>query len=180
MDIAKQKVADLDGNPVIVSGVVSYRIVNSKRAALDVTNATQYVHIQAQTILKQVVSRYPYESAADGRPSLKTETSDIGRQLKSLLQQRALVAGVEIITFELADLSYAPEIAQMMLVRQQAKAMVDARKTIVKGAVGIVSEALEELRTNGLTLEKDEVSKLTTNLLTVICGESGATPTIAL
>ena len=127
------KVADLEGNPVIVSGVVSYRVINSKAAALDVENHRGYVMTQAQTILKQVVSRYPYEST-DGSASLKTESYEIGIELCRSLQEKATVAGVLIESFDLADLSYAPEIAQVMLVRQQAKAMVDARQVIVDGA----------------------------------------------
>jgi len=173
------KVADRDGNPVMVSGVVSFRIINSQAAALDVQNAQSFVHTQAQTVLKQIVSRYPYETT-DHSPSLKTETYEIGLELTRTLQEKVHVAGVLIESFELSDLSYAPEIAQVMLVRQQAKAMVDARQTIVDGAVGIVQTALERLAEEGTMLEEHEKAKLTTNLLTVICGENAAQPTIAL
>ena len=114
------KVADQNGNPVMVSGVVSFRIINSKAAALDVQNAQGFVHTQAQTVLKQIVSRYPYEST-NGDASLKTETYEIGLELCRVLQEKVTVAGVLVETFELSDLSYAPEIAQVMLVRQQAK-----------------------------------------------------------
>jgi regulator of protease activity HflC (stomatin/prohibitin superfamily) len=149
------KVADRDGNPVMVSGVVSFRVINSKAAALDVQNHVTFVHTQAQTVLKQIVSRYPYETT-DGTPSLKTETYEIGLELTRTLQDKVrmpvssrsclsprqhrcsshpsgsgspssswptqvLVAGVLIETFELSDLSYAPEIAQVMLVRQQVR-----------------------------------------------------------
>lgn len=173
------KVADRDGNPVMVSGVISFRIIDSKAAALDVQNAQNFVHTQAQTVLKQIVSRYPYE-ATDGTPSLKTETYEIGLELCRTLQEKVHVAGVLVETFELSDLSYAPEIAQVMLVRQQAKAMVDARQTIVDGAVGIVQTAISRLAQEGTELTVEDQSKLTINLLTVICGESGATPTVAL
>lgn len=173
------KVADRDGNPVMVSGVVSFRVINSKAAALDVQNHSNFVHTQAQTVLKQVVSRYPYETTDDS-PSLKTETYDIGLELTRTLQDKVQVAGVLIESFELSDLSYAPEIAQVMLVRQQARAMVDARQTIVDGAVGIVQMAIEQLAEGGTVLEEAEKAKLTTNLLTVICGENAAQPTLAL
>ena len=173
------KVADGDGNPVIVSGVVGYRIVNSKSAALDVENARSFVHTQAQTILKQIVSRYPYETT-DGTPSLKSETYEIGIELCRALQEKSTVAGVLIESFELADLSYAPEIAQVMLVRQQAKAMVDARSVVVDGAVGIVRGACDKLAEAGIELDKKEQSKLVTNLLTVICGDQGAQPVVTL
>eukprot|EP01043_Picozoa_sp_COSAG02_P010359 COSAG02_NODE_363_length_23785_cov_21.830828_4_plen_394_part_00 len=173
------KVADRDGNPVIVSGVISFRIIDSKAAALDVENAQDFVQTQAQTVLKQIVSRYPYEST-DGAASLKTETYEIGLELCRTLQEKVHVAGVLVESFELSDLSYAPEIAQVMLVRQQAKAMVDARQTIVDGAVGIVNTAITRLAREGTELTTEDRSKLTINLLTVICGESGATPTVAL
>ena len=171
------KVADGDGNPVIVSGVVSFRIINVKAAALDVQNAGSYVQRQAESILKQVVSRYPYASH-DGSPSLKTESTEISLELMRALQERATVAGVLIESFELADLSYAPEIAQVMLVRQQAKATVDARQTIVDGAVGIVQKAVEKLTEAGIPLGDAEKSKLVTNLLTVICGQKGTQPVL--
>jgi len=177
MNVGPQKVADKNGNPIMVSGVVAWRVLNAKRAALDVENFNTYVSIQAHTILKQVVSRYPYE-ASDGQASLKTETAEIGAEMKSLLQVKANVAGVMIESFDLSDLSYAPEIAQMMLVRQQAKAMVDARSTIVQGAVGIVTSAISGLKEHGIEMDSAEQARLTTSLLTVICGESGATPTI--
>ena len=173
------KVADLDGNPVMVSGVISFRIIDSKAAALDVQNAQNFAHTQAQTVLKQIVSRYPYEST-DGAASLKTETYEIGLELCRTLQEKVHVAGVLIESFELSDLSYAPEIAQVMLVRQQAKAMVDARQTIVDGAVGIVTTAITRLANEGTELTAEDQAKLTINLLTVICGDSGATPTVAL
>ena len=105
------KIADGDGNPVIVSGVVGYRVINSKAAALEVEDARSYVHTQAQTTLKQVVSRYPYETN-DGSASLKSETYEIGIELCQALQEKATVAGILIESFELADLSYAPEIAR--------------------------------------------------------------------
>ena len=171
------KIADLEGNPVIVSGVVSYRVINSKAAALDVENHRDYVMTQAQTILKQVVSRYPYEST-DGSASLKTESYEIGIELCRSLQEKATVAGVLIESFDLADLSYAPEIAQVMLVRQQAKALVDARQVIVDGACGIVTQAIERLHDEGHELEAGEKSKLMINLLTVMVGEQAAAPVI--
>lgn len=173
------KVADRDGNPVMVSGVISFRIIDSKAAALGVENAQDFVQTQAQTVLKQIVSRYPYEST-DGAASLKTETYEIGLELCRTLQEKVHVAGVLVESFELSDLSYAPEIAQVMLVRQQAKAMVDARKTVVDGAVGIVSTAITRLAREGTELTTKDQSKLAISLLTVICGESGANPTVAL
>ena len=101
-------------------------------------------------------------------------------ELKEVLQQRLAHAGVRVIAFNMTDLSYAPEIAQAMLVRQQAEAMVKARKLIVKGAVNISEDAVQQLEEKGLTMSAPEKAKVVTNLLTVICGESGATPTLQL
>merc|ERR1719158_2369925 len=143
--------------------------------------------------LKQVVSKYPYEEDHDpvlDSPSgstsktkglsLKTEAAQVSRELKDVLQDRLAHAGVRVIAFNMTDLSYAPEIAQAMLVRQQAEAMVKARKLIVKGAVNISEDAVQQLEEKGLTMSAPEKAKVVTNLLTVICGESGATPTLQL
>ena len=137
-----------------------------------------YVRIQAHAILKRVCSRYAYVTY-DSSPSLMTEQAALGAQLAQLLQEKVDIAGVHVVSFELADLAYAPEIAPQMLVRQQAQAIVDARKTIVAGAVGIVSDALGSLRDSGLEVERgDPQTRLVSNLLTVICSEKSPVPTI--
>merc|ERR1712157_115288 len=136
------KLLDLKGNPVVVSGVAFWQIEGVKAAVLNVENVYRYVHTTALATLKQVVSKYPYEDDEEGGHSLKTEASAVAQEMCSVLQDRLAHAGVKVIAFNLTDLSYAPEIAQAMLVRQQAEAMVKARKLIVKGAVDISNDAV--------------------------------------
>jgi regulator of protease activity HflC (stomatin/prohibitin superfamily) len=179
IEVHRTVVADGNGNPIVVAAVVTFRFVDSKRAALDVEDAPAFVRTQAMAVLKQVASRYPYESATH-ETSLKSETAGIAREMRELLQSKVGVAGAETVSFELSDLSYAPEIARAMLVRQQAQALVDARKVIVDGAVQIVHHAIELLGEKGHKLQPGEEARLVSNLLVVICGESHVQPTVAM
>jgi hypothetical protein len=173
------KVSDGSGNSIVVSGVITYRVVDSARAALDMESLESYVRIQAHAVLKRICSRCPYVTY-DGSPSLITEQVALGGQLASLLQEKVEIAGVHVISFELADLAYSAEIAPQMLVRQQAQAIIDARKTIVAGAVGIVSDAMGSLAERGLEVAKADQPRLIANLMTVICSEKSPVPTIEM
>jgi len=177
IDLTHVKVADFKGNPLMVSGVVTYVVVDSRKAALDVQNVNSYIQTQAMAVLKRIASMYPYE-AKEGEHSLKTEASRLRTQMVRFLQDRVNAAGVLIINFELTDLAYAPEIANAMLIRQQAEALVDARKIIVEGAVHISYGALAGLAERGVRLTKDQEAMMVTNLLCVICGDSKVTPTV--
>ena len=174
IDIPRSVVADGNGNPIVVAGVVTYHFTDTKKAALEVEEAPGFVKTQALAVLKQLCSRYPYE-AKEGE-SLKSEAEGIGGEMVRLLQSKVDVAGAEVQSFELSDLTYAPEIAGAMLVRQQAQALVDARKTIVEGAVEIVAEAVQMLDDRGLGLPAGEQPRMVSNLLTVICGDSHVQP----
>ena len=174
IDIPRSVVADGNGNPIVVAGVVTYHFVDTKKAALEVEEAPGFVKTQALAVLKQLCSRYPYE-AKEGE-SLKSEAAEIGGEMVRLLQSKVDVAGAQVQSFELSDLTYAPEIAGAMLVRQQAQALVDARKTIVEGAVEIVAEAVQMLDERGLGLPAAEQPRMVSNLLTVICGDSHVQP----
>lgn len=176
VDIPRSVVADGNGNPIVVAGVVTYRFVDTQKAALEVEEAPGFVKTQALAVLKQLCSRYPYESR-EGE-SLKSEAQEIGVEMVRLLQGKVAAAGAEVQSFELSDLTYAPEIAGAMLVRQQAQALVDARKTIVEGAVDIVHEAVEMLEARGLGIPKAEQPRMVSNLLVVICGDSHVQPTL--
>jgi len=178
-DLPDVKLLDLKGNPVIVSGVVFWQIHSIKASILNVENVYRYVNTTAMAVLKQVVSKYPYEDDEGGH-SLKTEAAHVGQELANELQNRLAHAGVKVISFNMTDLSYAPEIAQAMLVRQQAEAMVKARRLIVKGAVDISEGAITQLQEKGVAMSPQEKTKIVTNLLTVICGESGAQPTLSV
>jgi regulator of protease activity HflC (stomatin/prohibitin superfamily) len=169
------KVADGRGNPLLLSGVVTYRVSNSKQAALDVDNYESFVSTQGTTVMKKVASMYPYE-ARGTEPSLKSEAEHLRQNLISLLQERVSIAGILVTNFELNDLAYAPEIAQQMLVRQQAEAVVDARKVIALGAVEIVKETIKGLADNGVTMSPEEKARMASNLVVVVCGEGSVNP----
>lgn len=179
VELTAVKVADANGNPLVISGVVNYRVVDATRAALDVLHLGNYVKVNAHASLKRVASLYPYETR-DGSPSLKSEVEQLSRALRELLQRKIAVSGVKIVSFELSDLSYAAEVAPMMLVRQQAQALIDARSTIVAASVSIVHGALSKLEDKGHALSEREKSKLISNMMTVLAGESRPLPTLSL
>jgi regulator of protease activity HflC (stomatin/prohibitin superfamily) len=179
IELPVTKIIDLHGNPLNVSAIVTFYFNNSRKSALNVVLPHAFVRDQAQAVMKQVVSRYPYETH-DGSPSLKSESMSVGKEMVEMLQSKVNVAGAKIISFDLNELAYAPEIAAGMLRRQQAKALVDARKTIVEGAVEIASEALGSLQKKGISLDDKDKTKLVTNLLTVICADKDAQPTVPL
>jgi len=179
VELQAVKVADANGNPLVISGVVNYRVVDATRAALDVIHLGNYVKVNAHASLKRVASLYPYETR-DGAPSLKTEVEQLSRALRALLQRKTHVCGVKIVSFELSDLSYAAEVAPMMLVRQQAQALIDARSTIVAGSVSIVHGALAKLEERGHVLGDRDRARLISNMMTVLAGESRPLPTLSL
>ncbi|KAG7345976.1 SPFH domain / Band 7 family protein [Nitzschia inconspicua] len=192
MSMKGLKVVDSRGNPVVVSAVVTFEPTSAKKASIDVQNpwpnASLYVsgptflQLQAEAVLKQITSRFPYE-APEGQPSLQTEGASISHQLISNLQSRVMITGARILSFDLVDLSYAPEIAQAMLVRQQASALVDARKLIVEAAVDMTTMAvaqLEEKMQRGAPLPDSMKDRLCANLLTVVCSNEAVTPTIGV
>ena len=178
IELPKNTVADGNGNPIIVSGIVTFAFSDSKKVGLEVADAHEFVRTQAMAVLKQVASKYPYESREGA--SLKSEAAKIGIEMVETLQRKVAPAGTKSISFELSDLSYAPEIAQSMLIRQQAGALVDARKIIVEGAVEIVNEAVQLLEKRQLALTGENRERLVTNLLTVICGDAKVQPTVSM
>ena len=184
INIDTAKVLDLRGNPIVVSGVLTYHVVNSKKCALNVQNSHSFISNQALAVMKSVCARYPYQApSADEEKdvvSLRGDTDEIKGVMVEELQKKVDVAGVEILSFELTDLAYSKEIAQAMLVKQQAEAMIEARMEIVSGAVDIVHNSIEQLEDRGISLSNDEVSRLATNLLIAICGDQNIQPTIGV
>lgn len=178
LDIKRATVVDKNGNPIVVSGVVTFQVVDSVRAAFDVINYVNYIELQAVAVLKRVCSMYPYECRTG--KSLQSESREVSALLVRLLQEKSEAAGARVISYELADLQYAPEIAPGMLVRQQAHALVEARHTIVEGAVSIVTSAVTKLSENGIHLNDTQQSRLVSNLLAVICSDSHVTPTFSV
>jgi len=174
VDLPSSKIVDGIGNPVQVSAILNYRVVDSKKALLNVQNYKHYVQTNAQGVLKQIVSMYSYEQ-------LKTEAEEVNARMRATLLPLVAVAGIEVSTMRLNDLSYAPEIASAMLKRQQARALVDARTLIVEGAVKISQDAIAQLTADHtMELTDEQKVKIVTNLLTVTCSDTDATPTVAL
>lgn len=174
MELPTSKIADAVGNPVMVSAILNYRVVDAKKALLHVENREQYVNTNAQAVLKQTVAQYSYDQ-------LKTDHDEVNERMRSTLQPLMVLAGIEVSSMSLNDLSYAPEVAAAMLKRQQAKALVDARTLIVEGAVKIAQDAVTRLEGEGTVQLNDEQKvKIVTNLLTVTCSDTDATPTVSL
>jgi regulator of protease activity HflC (stomatin/prohibitin superfamily) len=161
-------VVEASGNPIQVSAVCVYRVVDAARALIDVQGYQGFVAQQATAVLKGVCAHFPYESQSHG-PSLKKESDEVLEALKSELQSHVARGGVEIVLVRLNDLTYSPEIAQSMLLRQQALAMVDARKTLVEGAIGIVRDGLDTLEREGLHLSLAQREKLASSLTLLLC-----------
>jgi len=178
IQIAETKTIDKNGNPLIINGILSYQIKNAKKASLDVQNTQTFVLTQGLAAMKQIVALYPYE--ADEGHCLKTAADAISHEMISVLQQRVQIAGVRILTFTFNEISYAPEIASGMLKRQQAQAILQARKLIVSGAVEIAQDTVHQLEAHGIVMDDKSKIKIVGNLLTVICSESSAAPVLPL
>ena len=184
----RQKINDYLGNPIEIGIAVTWRIVDTAKAAFNVDNYKEFLSLQCDSALRNIVRLYPYDSspnvdttgdgvADDG--SLRGSSEIVARRIKEEIQSRVEEAGLEIVDARITYLAYAPEIAAAMLQRQQASAVVDARKLIVDGAVGMVEMALERLKANG-TVELDEERKaaMVSNLLVVLCGNKEAQPVV--
>ncbi len=167
-DLPKMMVVEASGSPIEVSGVCSYRIVNAEKALLEFENINNHVSLLATAVLKNVCSQYPYDSPDPRVPCLRKENDVIARQLIHELQTLVHPAGVEVFQLRTNDLAYAPEIAQSMLLRQQAVALVDARRTIVQGALGTVSEAVQRMVQSGLANDRAATESFAENLLMVL------------
>lgn len=176
-DLENTKVLDANGSPIIVSGIITYEIVNARRATIDVNDAHKFVRDQAPAVLKRVVSAFPYESSESDhiQPCLRRDTGVVSDRMKEALQKMVQVAGVRVESFNINELSYAPEIAHAMLKRQQADALISARKAVVEGASVIAMDAVRNLSEHLTDAQK---SSLLSSLLIVLVGEKEATPTL--
>ena len=176
----KLKVNDLRGNPIEIAAVVVWRVTESARALLDVESHHSFVEIQSETVVRNLASNYPYDphDNEDGK-SLLSDGEEIADRLKEELQRRLEVAGVEILDARLTHLAYSPEIAQAMLRRQQAEALVAARFAIVEGAVSMVQLALEKLRTHEIVdLDEERKAQMVNNLMVALVSEHETAPII--
>jgi regulator of protease activity HflC (stomatin/prohibitin superfamily) len=177
-ETARLKVSDADGNPVEIAAVVVWRVVDTAKAAFGVDNHIAYVSVQAEAAVRHLATSYPYEAHDSGRASLR-EGSVVAEELTAELGERVALAGVEVLESRITHLAYAAEIAQAMLARQQASAIVAARFKIVEGAVGMVQNALSLLREQDVVdLDEERKAQMVANLLVVLCGERNAQPVV--
>ena len=170
---------DLHGNPVEIAAVVVWQVVDSSRALFDVDNYVQFVDIQSETAIRALASEYPYDTQAENEPSLRGNVQEISEKMKHTVQTRLEVAGVTVLESRISHLAYAPEIAQAMLRRQQAQAIIAARQKIVHGAVSMVDMALKELaEKHVVNLDEERKAAMVSNLLVVLCGEAEVHPVV--
>lgn len=176
---AQLKVNDSHGNPIEIAAVVSWRVIDSARSMFDVQNFEDYVAIQSETAIRALASEYPYDAQDEVRSSLRGNPQEIADNLKRELQSRLDVAGVEVTESRITHLAYAQEIAQTMLRRQQAQAIIAARKKIVEGAVGMVDDALRLLSEHKIVeLDEEKKATMVNNLMVALVSEEGIQPII--
>jgi hypothetical protein len=176
---SKLKVNDLEGSPIEIAAVVVWRVADTAEASFEVDDYQTYVHVQTEAALRNLATHHPYDTHIDGQTSLRGNTAEIAQQLQKEIQDRLAKAGVEVIESRISHMAYAAEIAAVMLRRQQAGAVVAARKQIVEGAVGMVEMALELLASkNVIVLDEERKAAMVSNLLVVLCGERDAQPIV--
>jgi regulator of protease activity HflC (stomatin/prohibitin superfamily) len=176
----KLKVNDLEGNPIEIAAVVVYKVFDSAKAVFDVEDYKEFVHTQSETGLRHIASQYPYDNFNnDYEISLRQHSDEVADELTRDLQQRLHLAGVEIIEARIMHLAYSSEIAHAMLQRQQAKAVLAARKVIVEGAVSMVKSAIDQLSTEGIVeLDEEKKAQMVNNLMVALVSEKGNQPII--
>lgn len=175
----KIKVNDLHGNPIEIATVIVWRVVDSARAIFDVQNYEQFVAIQAETAIRTLASEYPYDTNEGEKESLRSSPTEVAENLQKELQKRLEVTGVTIVEARITHLAYAQEIAQAMLRRQQAQAIVAARFKIVEGAVGMVQQALQDLSDkNIVNLDEERKAQMVNNLMVALVADHEAIPVI--
>jgi regulator of protease activity HflC (stomatin/prohibitin superfamily) len=175
----KIKVNDLHGNPIEIGAVVVWKVIDSAKAVFDVENYEEFVDIQSETAIRSLASEYPYDTDDDTKASLRGSPQEIAENLKGQLEKRLEVAGVDILESRISHLAYAQEIAQAMLRRQQAQAIIAARQKIVEGAVGMVEMALKSLsQQNIVSLDEDKKATMVNNLMVALVSEHDVQPVI--
>ena len=176
----KQKINDQLGNPIVIGIVVVWKVINPTKAVFNVDNYKEYLSIQCDSALRNIVRLYPYDTYGnDNEKTLRGSSQEIALKLKDEIQSKVEIAGIEVDEARITHLAYAPEIAAAMLQRQQASAVIDARQMIVEGAVGMVELALAKLNANNIvTLDDERKAAMVSNLMVVLCGNRDAQPVI--
>ncbi len=178
-DSNKLKVNDELGNPIEIAAIVVWRVQDTAQALLDVEDFEDYITVQSESALRQLATGHPYDSKEGGETSLRGSTEVVNKQLQEELKERLHLAGIEVLEARLSHLAYAPEIAGAMLRRQQAEAIITARKRIVEGAVSMVHLALEELEEgNVISLDEERKAQMVSNLLVVLCSDHDPQPIV--
>jgi regulator of protease activity HflC (stomatin/prohibitin superfamily) len=178
-ETGKMKVNDNRGNPIEMAAVVVWKVVDTAEAVFEVDDYVNYVHVQSEAATRNLATRYPYDAFEKDEPSMVGNTSEISERLKEENQDRLEKAGIEIIETRISHLAYSPEIAQAMLRRQQAAAVIAARRQIVEGAVGMVEHAIDMLSANNvLELDEERKASMVSNLMVVLCSEHETQPVV--
>jgi regulator of protease activity HflC (stomatin/prohibitin superfamily) len=175
----KLKVNDLEGSPIEIAAVVVWQVQDTAEACFNVDDYENFVHVQSEAALRQLATSYPYDLHDQHRISLRSHSKEINEHLQREIQERLESAGVTVLEGRVSHLAYAPEIAQAMLQRQQASAIIAARTRIVEGAVGMVQMALNELSQKGVVqLDDERRAAMVSNLLVVLCGDRASQPVL--
>ncbi|NQD38374.1 SPFH domain-containing protein [Permianibacter sp. IMCC34836] len=178
-DGSKLKVNDAEGNPIEIGAVVVWRVVDTAEAIFMVDDYENFVSIQSEAALRNLATSYPYDQHEEGVISLRSHSGEIADELRKEIHNRLSKAGVEVIEARISHLAYAPEIANAMLRRQQATAVIAARQKVVEGAVGMVRLALEQLKAQGVVeLDDERKAAMVSNLLVVLCSEQNTQPVV--
>ena len=178
-ETAKLKVNDSHSNPIEIGTVVVWQVVDTAEALFQVDNYENFVRVQSEAALRQLASNYPYDAHQANEESLSGSPAAVSKTLQGHVQDRLAKAGVEVLEARISHLAYAPEIAQAMLQRQQASAIIAARQKIVEGAVGMVENALDLLSKRGIVVLDDErKASMVSNLLVVLCSERSTQPVV--
>ena len=176
---SKLKVNDHIGNPIEIAAIVVWRVVETAEAMFEVNDYEHFVHVQTESALRHMSSTFPYDAHEEGELSLRGSAAEVSQRLQHEIQERLETAGVHVIEARISHLAYAPEIANAMLRRQQATAIIAARQKIVEGAVGMVEMALEQLSAkNVVALDEERKATMVSNLLVVLCGDRDAQPVV--
>jgi hypothetical protein len=173
------KVNDHDGNPIEIAAVVVWRVVDTAEAIFQVNDYENFLHVQAESAVRVLATTYPYDAHEEGQIALRISAVEVAHKLREEIQERLVQAGIEVIEARISHLAYAPEIASAMLRRQQANAIIAARKLIVEGAVSMVEMALEQLSARHVVeLDEERKAAMVSNLLVVLCGDRDPQPVV--
>lgn len=173
------KVNDADGNPVNIAAIVVWQVADTAKSVFAVSEAEEFVAVQSESALRRIAGAHPYDNAEHGEETLRGATDSVADELATEVGARIALAGLQVVEARISTLAYAPEIAQAMLQRQQASALIAARERIVEGAVSMVENALNRLEEQSIVnLDDERKAAMVSNLLVVLCSESRATPVV--